>query len=278
MSDRPSNPHDRLAAHRQSRNQFTKDAESFASGRIMNDEDALEALASLADLHPTDRVVDVACGPGIVATHLAPEVAQVVGVDLTPKMLELARTRAASRGVDDRCRFIDGSMDGLPFPDGCFDVAVSRYALHHAHHVDSVADELVRVVRAGGHIVVVDFDAPADEAVAAAYDEAERLRDPSHVRNLTAADIQSRFTNRGCRLVSETSYRLPMRVDKLLAASNGTDHAGFALAFEESLRTHGLGVKARKVDGVIRFEYPIVGYAFDKPPVARPSTGARLRR
>jgi SAM-dependent methyltransferase len=265
MSDPQPPAPDRQAAARQAREQFTKDAEAFAAGQIINDESALEALALLADLAPSDRVIDVACGPGIVATYLAKHAAHVVGVDLTPKMLDLARSRATNQGVGGRCLFVEGSMDDLDVEDERFDVAVSRYALHHAHDVGVVADELVRVVRPGGRLVVVDFGAPDDESVATAYDDAERLRDPSHVRNLTPDGIQSLFAERGCRLISATNYRLPMRVDKLLAASNGTDHAGFALALERSLNTHGLGVNAREVDGVIRFEYPIAGFAFERP-------------
>ena len=208
--------------------------------------------------------MDVACGPGIVATHLATQVSEVVGVDLTPKMLRLARARAASAGVGDRCRFVEGSMDELDLPDESFDIAVSRYALHHAHDVDAVAAELVRVVRPGGRLVIVDFAAPGDESVAGAYDDAERRRDPSHVKNLTPAATRSLFEQRACRVVASTSYHLPMRVDELLARSTGPDHDGFAEAFERSVGHHGLGVNARRADGTIRFEYPIVGYAFDR--------------
>ena len=57
-------------------------------------------------------------------------------------------------------------------------------------------------------------------------------------------------------------YRLPVRVDELLARSTGPDHAGFLAAITRSLDDHRLGVDAREVDGVIRFEYPIEGYAF----------------
>ena len=53
-------------------------------------------------------------------------------------------------------------MEALDVPDGSFDVSVSRYALHHAVDVAAVADELVRVVRPGGRIVVVDFAATTD--------------------------------------------------------------------------------------------------------------------
>jgi len=245
--------------------QFTAHGASFGSSPVMNDGAALDALVELCRLASGDRVADVACGPGIVSCRLAAAGATVVGIDATPAVLDLARARATAHGVDaggGTHLVLLGDMERLPLADGSVDVAVSRYALHHAADPAAVAAELVRVVRPGGRIVVVDFAATTDEAAATAYDEAERWRDPSHVRNLTAAEQERLFAEAGCRLDAATTYRLPADLDTVLARSHGVDHGRVRAAFEASIGGHGLGVDAHHDGARIAFAYPIAGFRF----------------
>jgi len=242
--------------------QFTVHAEAFARAAVVNDERALDVLAGLAAAGPGHRVVDVACGPGIVTCRLAAGGAAVVGVDLTPAMLRLAAGRAEAAGCRASTAFTLGRMDQLPFPDGSFDVVVNRYALHHAADPERVAAELGRVAAPGGRLVIVDFAATEDREAAAAYDDAERHRDPSHVRNLTADEQQGLFTSRGWRPTEIVPYRVTASLDAVLANSHGPDHDGVRARFEASLDGHGLGVDARRKDGDIVFDYPLVAQLF----------------
>jgi SAM-dependent methyltransferase len=209
-------------------------------------------------------VIDVACGPGVVAAHLARNGAHVTGVDLTPKMLELARERAAASGCSQLTSFVEGRMEALDFGAASFTVAVSRYALHHAADPSAVVAELCRVVEPGGRVVVVDFAAPDDPVAAGAYDEAERRRDPSHVRNLTRSEQRALFVTRGWEVESESGYRMPARLEAVLARSHGPDHDGVRRAFEASLDNHRLGVDARRTGNGIVFDYPIAAWAFTR--------------
>lgn len=247
--------------------QFTVHAESFGSSPVMNDAGALDALVELCALQPGDRVLDVACGPGIVSCRLAeaePTVT-VVGVDATPAMVTLAEARAAERRVGDRVTFRAGRMEQLPFADAGFDVVVSRYALHHAADPAAVAAELARVAGPAGRVVVFDFDAGEDPVAAQAYDAAERFRDPSHVRNLTAAEQRALFDAVGLRLDAACAHRLPADLDTVLSRSHGTDHGRVRSAFEASIGGHGLGVGAHRVGDGIAFAYPICGSRFVGP-------------
>lgn len=244
--------------------QFTVHAESFARAAVINDERALDVLARLAAAGPGHRVVDVACGPGIVSCRLATGGAAVVGVDLTPAMLRLAAGRAEATGCAATTAFALGRMDRLPFPDGSFDVVVNRYALHHAADPERVAAELGRVAAPGGRLVIVDFAATEDREASTAYDEAERRRDPSHVRNLTAGEQQGLFTGRGWRLTEVVPYRVTASLDAVLANSHGPDHDGVRARFEASLDGHGLGVGARRQGGDIVFDYPLVAQRFER--------------
>jgi SAM-dependent methyltransferase len=156
-------------------------------------------------------------------------------------------------------------MDDLPVADNAFDIALSRYALHHSTNPGALADELVRVVRPGGRVVVIDMAASPDRYAASTYYDTERLRDPSHVRNLTFVEQRQLFLDRGCLTAEQREYRLRARVDRILAGSHGPDHDGYRQAFTDSIATHRLGVNARQVHENIEFDYPIVGWAFTAP-------------
>jgi SAM-dependent methyltransferase len=240
--------------------QFTAHGEAFADSEIINDGAALEALADLAGVTEADKVLDNACGPGIVACDLAIRGAMVTGVDMTPAMLDLARERAGALGIDERVSFVDGAMEKLPFDGGEFSLVVSRYALHHAVSPEEVAAEMSRVLSPTGRIVIVDFAAVDDREAASAYDEAERLRDPSHVRNLTLGELREPFEAIGFGVEKSCSYQLEADLDTVLDASHGVDHPGVRRIYEASLSSHGLGVGARREGGRIVFSYPIAGF------------------
>ncbi len=256
---------DNTKAHeRRAIDQFTHDADDFAASPIINDSDALDTIAELTAAGPATRALDVACGPGIVATRLAATGASVTGLDVTPKMLAIAAERSRSSGLD--VRWVEGTMYDLPFPNGEFDVVVSRYALHHAHHLDLAVNEISRVAAASGRLVIVDFAADDDPDVAGAYDDAERQRDPTHARNLTSTEQRQLFESIGWTMVETRSYRLTASVSGVLAGSRGPDHDSYRAAFEASVDTHQLGVNARRTGSGIHFEYPIVAHVFTRHP------------
>ena len=87
-------------------------------------------LLALLDAHPfsaTDRVLDAGTGTGHTALAVAPLVAEVIAVDLTPSMLDQGRMLAAERGIHN-IQFTTGDIEHLGFADGSFDAVVSRYS------------------------------------------------------------------------------------------------------------------------------------------------------
>ena len=94
------------------------------------------------------RVLEVGCGPGEFALRVAAETgADVVAVDISPRMVELAR----DIGVDARL----GDVQALPFPDNSFDVAVAGWMLYHVPDLPRGIAELARVLRPGGRLVAM---------------------------------------------------------------------------------------------------------------------------
>ena len=122
------------------------EARVAAYGGSYGGRDAVEAaLAAVAEVSPR-RVLDVGCGWGAFADRIAREVgAEVIAVDLSPRMVELAR----ARGVDARV----GDVQELPFADGRFDCAVANWMLYHVPDVERGVAELARVLRPGGRLV-----------------------------------------------------------------------------------------------------------------------------
>lgn len=106
-----------------------------------------EAFRAITELAPA-AVLEVGSGPGELSERIARELrATVVAVDLSERMIELAR----GRGVDARV----GDVQALPFPDGTFDCVVAAWMLYHVPDVDRGLSEIARVLWPGGHLVAV---------------------------------------------------------------------------------------------------------------------------
>ena len=105
------------------------------------------AFDAVAEAAPA-RVLEVGGGPGELSERIARELgAVVVMVDISPRMVELAR----ARGVDARI----GDVQDLPFAEGEFDCAVAAWMLYHVPDLDRALTELCRVLRSGGRLVAV---------------------------------------------------------------------------------------------------------------------------
>jgi ubiquinone/menaquinone biosynthesis C-methylase UbiE len=103
------------------------------------------AFAAVAENAPRD-VLEVGCGPGEAAERIARELgARVVAVDLSPRMVELARARAVDARV--------GDVQDLQFPDESFDCALAAWVLFHPADLERALSELARVLRPGGRLV-----------------------------------------------------------------------------------------------------------------------------
>ncbi|MBW2280051.1 MAG: methyltransferase domain-containing protein [Deltaproteobacteria bacterium] len=172
------------------RGEFTRQAEPFA--RVIGAADEiLERVADAVDARAGDQVLDVCCGPGLVAARLARDAGSVVGVDLTPAMLDLARRRVEDAGLSN-ASFEAARAEALPFDDATFDVVVSRLAIHHLLDPDPALQEMARVLRPGARLVVADVCTSEDPDEAALHNALEVLRDPSHTRMLPESELLAR--------------------------------------------------------------------------------------
>ena len=132
-------------------------------------------LMRIADPRPGQRVLDVACGTGIVArqvAHLVGRQGTVVGLDLDPDMIDTGRIAAAREGVEVEWR--TGRAERLPFPDGGFDTVVCQFGLMFFADRHAALGEMHRVLRPGGHVVVSVWQGLDRHPFHGALDEASR--------------------------------------------------------------------------------------------------------
>jgi demethylmenaquinone methyltransferase/2-methoxy-6-polyprenyl-1,4-benzoquinol methylase len=119
------------------------------------------ALVDAVDPRPGERVLDVACGTGLVSLALDRRGATVLGLDQSEQML----SRARARGVE--C--VQGEAENLPFADASFDALTFTYLLRYVDDPGATMRELARVVRPGGRIGMVEFGVPRAGPLRAAW-------------------------------------------------------------------------------------------------------------
>ena len=154
-------------------------------------------LLTLAQLQPSDRLLDLACGTGDIVFEAAPRVQRAVGLDVTLRMLQLAKTRMAPLkgrptpttmaplkgrptdvvGTDVvghpfmgcHPEFITGDMLALPFPDRSFTVITIGYGLRNVPDLEQSLREIRRALEPNGRVLSLDFNRPSNPIVRGAY-------------------------------------------------------------------------------------------------------------
>jgi len=180
------------------RAQFGAVAETYATSSYHASGPDLQALVEAAAPTPTDQVLDLGCGAGHTALAIAPRVAHVTAVDVTPDMLATAARLAEQRRVSN-VTFQRADATELPFGDAEFDLVTSRVAAHHFADPARAMAEVWRVLRPGGRIVLVDAISPEDAPQDTFLNCVEILRDASHVRDWRISEWQRMFSEAGFR-------------------------------------------------------------------------------
>ncbi len=178
------------------RQQFGANANKYATSPVHAKGASLGRLVEMLPLEPHWKALDIASAASHVAFALAPHVASVVSSDLTPEMLEVAKTQAAERGLSNVSTALADAED-LFFDDNSFDLVTCRIAPHHFKSPEKFVKEMARVVKPGGFVGMVDNVVPTEAEVADFANAWEAKRDPSHVRCLSVDEWLDLFTEAG---------------------------------------------------------------------------------
>lgn len=233
--------------------QFTRWAKPFADLPIHAEADAMIRTVAACALAPDLDVLDVACGPGILACALATHARSATGIDITPAMIDQARIRQTEMGLDNMAWRIGNAM-ALPFDEASFDRVTTRYSFHHMTDPAATLAEMKRVCRPDGRIVVIDATPSAETQNA--YDKMETLRDPSHASALTLEQLRAIGHEAGLREVLIDGYRLEARLDTLADVES---MAALSAMFDADIASSsdGIGVGAWRAPDGIHFHFPV---------------------
>jgi len=173
---------------------WSRRAEAYRTSTIHSSGEDLDLVVEWCGPAPGLTVLDVATGGGHVARRLREAGATVVTTDPAPGM-----------GAD-----TTAAAESLPFADGSFDAVACRLAAHHFGDVIAAVKEMARVAR--HRLVICD-----NTFVSESSEEADRLRDPSHVRNYGVAEWESFFELAGLRIAEERHFTRPLEIEPWLA-------------------------------------------------------------
>ena len=124
-----------------------------------------EGLIALADVQPGTHALDLACGTGDITFQLSDRGARAIGLDITPRMVELAARKPSGRSA----QFLVGDMMALPFPASRFDLVTTGYGIRNVPVIRQAIAEIHRVLKPGGVFLSLDFNRPSNAFVRAVY-------------------------------------------------------------------------------------------------------------
>ncbi len=125
-----------------------------------------------ADHKPGDKMLDVCTGTGDIAIRFAQNhrLGQIVGIDLTDEMLRIASQKIKSSRNENSIILLKGDGLKLPFHDNCFDIVTIGFGLRNLGHHQKGISEMVRVLRYGGRLLILEFSPPKENLFGKVYD------------------------------------------------------------------------------------------------------------
>ncbi len=222
-------------------------------------EQRLRHLLKFANLSSNLRILDVGTGTGRLALMLADDGArEVIGIDISPAMLEAAEyLRASSPSLAaQRVNYRLASAQNLPFRSEGFDAIICRLVLHHTHRPEDLLRELFRLLKVGGILIFADLLAADDPVRRATQNTIEARRNPSHVAIYTAEQYRRLLSNVGLTMEQETIATFERDLDDWLndLQSEPSNRHIVRDMVEAGLETDATGLKVRRQAGKLIFD------------------------
>lgn len=227
-------------------------------------------LLNFAKLPPGLRILDIGTGIGLLPIMMAEDGAQsVVGIDISPEMLEQAEFLRLSRlnEATARVSYRMAPASALPFRDETFDAVTSRLVLNHVRRPERILKEVVRVLKPGGYLILAELLGVDNSVKRATQDAIEERRNPSHVAARGAEQYYKLVTDAGLQIEAKETVSFERELEEWLAVYN-TEKADAAIVremIEAGLETDAAGINARRQGGRLLFDQRMIYIKAVKP-------------
>lgn len=181
----------------------------------------LARMLAVTNPHGDEILLDIATGGGHVVRTFAPHVGRCIASDLTPQILEHAAAAFAEWGITN-VSTAEADAEDLPFMDAQFDIVTCRIAPHHFPNPAAFVQEVARVLKPGGQLLLVDSTVPAGEE-GEFFNRFEAIRDHSHVRSLTIEEWSELIQDHGLNLLLTETFTKRHDFEDWVARSNTSD-------------------------------------------------------
>lgn len=168
----------KIVAKEKTRSQFGRASSLMQYAPWFTDAGRMQRLVRFAEIQKDSRVLDIACGTGVLSAYLCKLGTSVTGIDITPAMLAYAKRNCAE------CAFICADAESLPFTttsgknsSKLFDLCITRACIHHIQNIKSLLREIRRVSNV---LIIEDTSSSENPAEARLHNLLEKMRDPSH--------------------------------------------------------------------------------------------------
>lgn len=216
-------------------------------------------MLNFAKLPTEQRILDIGTGIGLLPLVLAEDGAkQVVAVDISPEMLELAEFLRLSRASDAATRVTFRLAPGhaLPFHEDTFDVVTCRLVLNHVRRPERVIREIVRVLRPGGVLVLAELLGVDNPVKRATQNAIEERRNAAHVAARGVEQYNKLLTDAGLQVENKEVVSFDRELEEWLAIyhADKADAAVVREMIEAGLETDAAGMNAKRQGNSLVFE------------------------
>jgi len=224
-----------------------------------------EELLRFAELDEESHLILAGAGSGRLAIELAQAgVGEVVGVDVSPAMLEKAEfLRLNTENVPlHRVNFRLAPAHDLPFPEGRFNAALCVHLLHHLANPRPTLHELHRLLPAQGKLILIDIDGAGDAVKRATQNAIENRRNPTHATIRTSQQMVALLEECGFQVEKDQHWTVGRSVGAWLNAIAVDEATRTAVVemLEASIETDAAGLHVRRHGADLHFDAPIVAF------------------
>ena len=226
-----------------------------------HDDDIARArhLINFAKLPADLRILDVGTGVGLLPLMLAEDGAkQVVGIDISPEMLEQAEYLRLSRPgeASTRATFRLAPAHALPFRDEMFDAVICRLVLNHVRRPERIIKEIIRVLHSGGILILAELLGVDNPVKRATQNAIEERRNAAHVAARGVEQYNKLLADAGLQLESKEIVTFERELDEWLACyhPDRPDAAAVREMLEAGLETDAAGINVRRQGNTLVFD------------------------